>query len=258
MQEAALLSSRGQDADALALLHAHLHAHPEAVDERRMRIRILGATGDLGTARSETEVLAEALGPHSPLPWIELGHVLELAHRYEEALEMYDRAAAVAPEDAAGPRVGGLRAARWGRAALAEPRLHEATKRDPGDAEVWHALGVVRLHLGRVEDARHAYASGLRADPDALENRLGLATIALGQQDAAGALAQYARILRRRPRHQGALLGRSWALLQLERLAEARDALAEAARSGADARIVEAQRGVLRALEERHLNNDNH
>jgi tetratricopeptide (TPR) repeat protein len=249
LQEAALLSSKGQDRAAIAVLRAHLDAHPDAVPERRMLIRLLAAAGDMSGAEREVAALAHIMGPGSAVPWVELGHVLELAHHYDEALAMYDKAAEIAPADATGPRVGGLRAARWGEPELAEPRLAEAASRDPANAEVWHALGLVRLHLGRLDAARTAYASGLRADPNALENRLGLATVALEERDAAGALVQYDRILRQRPGNHGALLGRSWALIVLERLPEARVALAEAGRRGADARVIETQLGVLRALE---------
>ena len=52
-------------------------------------------------------------------------------------------------------------------------------RREPRDAEAWHALGLVRVGLGKLEAARQAYASGLHADPQALENHLGLATVAL-------------------------------------------------------------------------------
>ena len=108
-------------------------------------------TGDLGAAERAAADLAARLPPESPIPWLELGHAMELAHRYDEALDLYDRAAAVAPLDNVGPKTGGLRAARWGETALALPRLEEALRRDPRDAETWHALGLVRLHEGDFE-----------------------------------------------------------------------------------------------------------
>src|SRR5690606_7147240 len=119
-----------------------LEAYPDARDERRMLIRLYGSVGELDAAQAQTERLAGMLGGASPVPWVELGHAYELAHRYEEALGSYDRAAQVAPDDPLGPKQGGMRAARWGELALAEPRLVEALRRAPRDAEVWHALGL--------------------------------------------------------------------------------------------------------------------
>ena len=109
---------------------------------------MLALSGDLGGARKEAERLSALLGPTSPVPWIELGHAHELQHKYDEALTLYDRAAEVAPRDPSGPGTGGLRAARWGEPELAEPRLEEALRRNPGDARLWHALGLVRVRLG--------------------------------------------------------------------------------------------------------------
>ena len=116
-------------------------------------------------AEHEAGELAARLPSDSPIPWLELGHALEIVHRFDEALSLYDRAAAVAPRDPSGPRTGGLRAAHWGELDLAAPRLEEALRRNPGDAVVWHVLGLVRVHLGDLAGARTAYESGLRADP---------------------------------------------------------------------------------------------
>jgi Flp pilus assembly protein TadD len=185
------------------------------------------------------------------VPWLELGHAMELAHRYDEALELYDRGAAVAPRDPAGPKTGGLRAARWGETALALPRLEEALRRNSRDAETWHALGLVRLHEGDLDGARVAYQSGLVADPGALENRIGLATIALRRGDAGGALVEYDRVLAERPRFSAGYLGRAWALVALGRLVEARAALEEGRRRGADARVVARQVKLIDSLQAR-------
>ncbi|HVU03519.1 MAG TPA: tetratricopeptide repeat protein [Polyangiaceae bacterium] len=252
ISQAALLSEKGQDAAAIQVLVAHVHAHPDAIPERRMLIRLYGATGDLGKAEEQASELSRRLPDGSPVPLLEMGHVLELSHRYDEALEMYDRAAEIAPKDPAGPRTGGLRAARWGEAELAAPRLEEALRRDPRDAVVWHALGLVRTHLGDIDGARVAYRSGLMADPNALENRVGLATVALRSGDASGALAQYDQILAARPGFAAGHLGRAWSLIRLGRLDEARTALDEAARLGADARVIERQRRLLARLAREH------
>jgi Flp pilus assembly protein TadD len=242
---ATLLMTKGRTDEASSVLRSYLSAHPNAVPERRLLIRVEAFRGQLGAAEAEVAVLARQLGPTSPIPLVELGHALEAAHRYDEALAAYDRAAEAAPQDALGPLTGGMRAARWGELDWAEPRLREALRRNPKDPAAWHALGLVRLSLGNLAGAEQAYRSGLLADPDALENRVGLATLSVSRGDLRGALVQYDEIVARRPKFADAQLGRSFALMGLGRFTEARVALDEAARLGGDPRVVTAQRKEL-------------
>ena len=235
------------------LLQAHVRKHPDAIVERRLLIRLHAVTGDIGAAERASADLAAHLPAESPVPWLELGHAMELAHRYDEALELYDRAAAVAPKDAVGPKTGGLRAARWGETDLAAPRLEEALRRNTRDAETWHALGLVRLHRGDLDGASLAYRSGLVADPGALENRIGLATVALRRGDAAGALGEYDRVLAARPEFKPGYLGRAWSLIALGRLDEAGAALDEGRRRGADARAIDRQARLIDSLRKRPI-----
>ena len=243
--QATLLVDKGRNHDAEALLTRRLGEHPEDVSARRLLIRVYGAQGDLGRARQESEALAARLGSKSPIPWVELGFALELAHRYDEALSMYDLAAQVAPSNPLGPKTGGLRAARWGERELARPRLEEALRRDSRDATVWHALGVVCLGLGDQGAAERAYHSGLMADPHALENRIGLATLAFVQERPSAALHEYDAILAERPKHADAMLGRSLALIMLGRFDEAERALTDAGALGASSAVIAKQRRLL-------------
>jgi len=250
--EARMLVQKGRSAEAAQELEAYVKQHPRAVAERRLLIRVLASTGQMGSAQEQAQALAVVLGPASPVPWVELGYALELSHRYDEALEQYDHAAEAAPKDPLGPLTGGLRAARWGEAELAEPRLVEALRRDTRNAEAWHALGLTRARLGNLDGAAEAYRSGLRADPRAVENHVGLATIALLRGDASAALAEYDAIVSVRPRFADAELGRSWALLKLGRLDDAQRALDRARELGASSGPLGAQRRALAALRSMH------
>jgi Flp pilus assembly protein TadD len=245
LPRATLLVSQGQTDEASQLLRAYLRDNPSAVRERRLLIRVEAFRGQLGAAEAEVALLAQQLGANSPIPLVELGHALEVAHRYDEALEAYDRAAEVAPADPIGPLTGGSRAARWGELDWAQPRLREAVRREPQDPAAWHALGLVELSLGNAAGADQAYRSGLLADPEALENRVGLATLALARGDLSAALIQYDAIVARRPKLADAHLGRSFALMGLGRFPEARVALDEATRLGGDRRVIAAQRKEL-------------
>jgi Flp pilus assembly protein TadD len=247
-QRAALLVHRDQEEEAVKVLEKHLAEHPDAIPERRMLIRVLAITGDLGKAQAQAEELAKHLGPNDPSPWIEMGHAFELTHRYEDALNMYDRAGEVAPTKPDGVREGGMRSAAWGELELAEPRLIETLKRDPRDAEVWHALGLVRMHREDFDGAKEAYQKGLIADPKALENRLGLATLAVATGDAKSALFHYDAIVKARPKLGDAQLGRSFALIKLGRLDEAEESIRVAEELRASPRAIRLQRKLIAKL----------
>lgn len=245
LPRATLLVDKGQTAEASRVLRDYLAKHPGAVAERRLLVRVEASRGQLGAAQLEVDQLEKQLGPHSPIPLVELGHALEMSHRYDEALAAYDQAAEVAPRDPLGPLTGGLRAARWGELEWAEPRLREAVRRNDKDSAAWHALGVVCLSLGDLTAAEQAYRSGLLADPNALENRVGLATVAVSRGDLTAALVQYDAIAARRPNLADAQLGRSFALMGLGRFADAQHALDEATRLGGNPKVVAAQRAEL-------------
>jgi tetratricopeptide (TPR) repeat protein len=234
-----------QEAQAIVTLRTRLQGHPEDVPARRLLIRLLGLDGDLPEARVEVEELARWLPTGDPAPYLELGHALELAHQYDEALAAYDGASRVAPFAADGPREGGMRAARWGELEEAAPRLEEAVRRGARDGEVWHALGLVRLHLGDYEGAERAYREGTRADPRAATSWLGLATVAVQRGDAEGALRAYEAVLARVPKFADAELGRAWALAKLGRNEQARQALDRAQELGAPRENLVRQRAAL-------------
>jgi tetratricopeptide (TPR) repeat protein len=246
-ERAQALVREHRESEAAAVLREQLRAHPEDVKVRRLLVRVVALTGDLAAARVELDELARRLPPDDPTPYIELGHALELVHRYDEALAAYDEASAVAPASPEGPREGGMRCARWGEAEAARPRLEEAVRRGAHDAETWHALGLVAFHLGDFEAAAAAYRAGATADPTRAESWLGLATIAVARGDAQGALVAYEGVLARRPHFAPAELGRAWALQKLGRAADASRALDRAEQLGAPAANVARQRAALMA-----------
>ncbi len=247
-QRAQTLVREHREQEAATELERRLAAHPEDTAARRLLVRVLGFTGDLAGARAQSEELARRLGPAgAATAHVELGHALELAHRYDEALAEYDEAAAAAPASPDGPREGGMRCAHWGEAEQARPRLEEAVRRGARDAETWHTLGLVRLRLGDLDAAEEAYRAGIAADPRAAESWLGLATVGMARGDARAVLDAYDQVLARRPRFAPAELGRAWALAQLGRGVEAARALDHAAELGAPSANVARLRSAIAA-----------
>jgi tetratricopeptide (TPR) repeat protein len=237
-----------REAEAETILRKELEAHPDNLPARRLLVRVLGFRGDLDAARSEVDELSKRLPEGDPGAWIELGHAYELAHRFEEALAAYDEAAARSPASPAGPREGGMRCAHWGEVDAAAPRLEEAVKRGAKDAEIFHVLGLVRLHQKNLDGAEAAYRQGLAADPNDPSNMLGLATVAVTRDDAKSALAAYDALLAKHPGYAAGYLGRAWALAKLGRKAEATEALDRAEELGASPEHVKKQRALVSSL----------
>jgi tetratricopeptide (TPR) repeat protein len=245
VDRAQALVRQNREDEAVVVLQQRLSAHPDDVAARRLLVRLLASAGDLLAARAQVQELARRLPPNDPSPSIELGHAFELTHRYDEALEAYDQAAAISPASPDGPREGGTRAARWGELEEARPRLEEALRRGANDADLWHTLGLVRLHLGDHDGAVAAYRAGAASDPKCGECWLGLATVGLVRGDARLALEGYDRVLALSPRFASAQLGRAWALAQLGRTADASRALDAAQELGAPAAPIARQRAAL-------------
>jgi len=201
---------------------------------------VLLSRGQTAQGIAELEKIRDE-NPNDPNAWIDLGHGYELAHRYDDALEAYDKASDVAPKSPAGPREGGMRSAKWGETKAALPRLEEAVKRGDDDPLTYHALGIVRLSLGDEDGAKKAYEAGLATPKGAQDATcvLGLATLAVVRNDANDALRWYDELAKRRPKASGAQLGRAWALGTLGRFDDANEALVEASSLGAKAEEVQ-------------------
>jgi tetratricopeptide (TPR) repeat protein len=247
VERAQALVRQHREDEAIVTLRRQLGAHPDDLPARRLLVRVLALAGALTAARAEVEDLAKRLPQGDTAPYLELGHALELSHRYDEALDAYDEASRVAPASPVGPREGGMRAAHWGESAVAAPRLEEAIRRGAQDAETWHALGVVRLNLGDDRGAEEAYRGAAVADPASATPWLGLATVGIVRGDATLALSAYDAVLARKPRFAAAELGRAWALAKLGRKIEASDAIGKAEEMGAPAENVARQRAALAA-----------
>jgi tetratricopeptide (TPR) repeat protein len=182
--------SQGQhgEGEALAALHAALRARPAFTEAAQELVPLLIASG-----------------------------------KEAEALECAERLA----RDAGGPLSAMLLAQAQhatGDADAALATLESVLRHDPGHLGALEASGNLMLELGRPEEALGAFERVLAQhgrEPDALANA-SAALLRLGRANASLALAEEA--LRKDPEHRVSWHNKACALIDLLRLAEARDA----------------------------------
>jgi tetratricopeptide (TPR) repeat protein len=155
-----------QDRDEEALPH---FARALAIDPRngsalRSRFDCLLALRRWDDAEAAARHLI-TVHPNDPVSYVNLGWVFDEQDRHEEALEEYQRALAVHPENGLAQRwrIASLYALRsWGRAASAIEELTATRPRDPGAFAV---AGRVLYLQGREEEALAQAERAFRLDP---------------------------------------------------------------------------------------------
>jgi tetratricopeptide (TPR) repeat protein len=133
-----------------------------------------------------SEAAAEA-APADALPRLELANALTRVQRDEEALAIYDRLAATAPEPfrTYGQVNGGDALGRLGRIDEARARFERFVALDPTRAIAWFNLGMMDLRRFRYEDAERELRIAARLVPGYDAPRTALAMIAGVRAEAA-------------------------------------------------------------------------
>jgi predicted O-linked N-acetylglucosamine transferase (SPINDLY family) len=173
-------------------------------------------------------------------------------NRHSEALESYNRAVALRPDNAKAWNNRGIALACLARHDEALESYDAALRVKPDHAEALNNRGVALRDLGRHAEALEAYDRALRHKPDyveAITNR-GTALDALLRH--AEALEAYARALRLAPGYAEAWNNRGVALAALQRHVEALEAYERALALKPDYAEALNNRGVALAALDRH------
>lgn len=88
--------------------------------------------------------------------------------------------------------------------------LKAATEKSPGDGEGWHLLGTIALERGRSADAATFFAKALDAAEPYIHARLGMALVALSQDDSKAAAGHLDALVAARPANFTARSLRAW------------------------------------------------
>jgi len=133
------------------------------------------AAGDLGTA-IQLYQRAAAAAPQDAVPLTRLAAALTDAQAYTEASGAYAQAATLAPGDPEIEHGTGRILLLTGKPLLALPHLEAALAKRGDDPKLYNALGLAHDLAGRHDLAQAAYRQGLARSPSnpALLNNLGL------------------------------------------------------------------------------------
>ena len=142
------------------------------------------------------------------------GHLSEIAHRYQRALEINPGH----PEALIGMSLVAL-ASRQTEAAV--KMATAGVKAAPGLVTAWVTLGQALKAASQNVEAERAYTQALRLDGANALAHMGLGELKLANEQAEEAVQEFASALRRQPDLAGALLGMGNALALMERDAEA-------------------------------------
>ena len=122
----------------------------------------------------------------------------EKARRHDVARDHYQRAIAAArdPDSVAFARHEYAETlVSWGEAPEAHAQLELAAVASPGDASVWHDLGLLRHHTGDDPGAIQALARAEQLAPDDPRPRTALAALYWKRGDKANAAREYRELL---------------------------------------------------------------
>ncbi len=155
-----LIADRPQDAERL-LRHAQKQSEYVPLAYRGLAPALI-ALGRLKEADAITAHLAK-IEPDSPQTWVTIAGVATRLMRQERALEAYERAALLKPDEVGLRMSAGHAQKTLGRRADSEASYKAALRMDPGRAEGWWSLADLKNYpFSDAEIAGHAGAAGER------------------------------------------------------------------------------------------------
>lgn len=183
----------GYELAAVAALREAVQQRPEHGDAHFLLCALLLKRGDPDAGR----VLGEGLArfPQPSAGWLDIAEVLLAKGQKAAALVCLGRGV----PDAALSIRRGLLARDLGRLREARDAFADAVRRDPASPRALFLLGTAAQDLHDLPAAAAAYRAVLRLDPDRAEAAVNLGTVLQQAGDLAGAKAAYARALRSRP-----------------------------------------------------------
>ena len=164
---------------ALALAPADIFLHQNFA-------QFLGASGDLAQATVEAQRVAELL-PQRPAQYYDIGNLLIIQGRIDEAVDYYSRALAVQGDFAHALNGMGLVLANRQKTSEAAAYFQRSLRANPVDPETCLDLGFMEQNRGDIKQALDNYQKAARLQPQGLANLFyqAVESSALGFRDRA-------------------------------------------------------------------------
>jgi predicted O-linked N-acetylglucosamine transferase (SPINDLY family) len=199
---AEMMLQKGNTADALAYCRRALEIDPALSDLQRLEQRILAVSGSLQDI--EAAAAERAANPAELAQRLnELGDYLRTQWRYEDAIDVYSRAALA----------------------------------DPASADALLNMGLAFTNLGRREEALASYQAGLAIDPDRAAAYASVGNLLRDMRMADGAIQAYEKAIELDASLALAHYNLAVALKERERYDEARAAFAKSVEHAPDSII---------------------
>lgn len=183
----------GYQQAAIAALREAVQQVPEQGEAHFLLCALLLRQGDPAAGALLAECLARFAHPSAG--WTAIGEILLARGQKAAALICFGRGV---PEAALSIRRG-LLARELGRLGEARDAFADAARRDPASPRALFLLGMAAQDLHDLPAAAAAYRAVLSLDPDRAEAAVNLGTVLQDAGDLAGAKAAYARALKSRP-----------------------------------------------------------
>jgi tetratricopeptide (TPR) repeat protein len=212
--------------------------------------QFLGAGGDLAQATVEAQHVCELL-PQTPAQYYDIGNLLILQGRIDEATEYFSRALALQDDFAHALNGLGQILANQQKTKEAFAHFRHALRADPDDAETYINLGFLEQNRGNLKQAAVYYQNAARLQPQGLADYFNQAVSfsALGMR--ARAVEAFGIVIQLKPEFWQARYLLGVELAAQGKIEEARAQFAEAIRYRPDFAPSHLNLGVMLAKQEK-------
>ncbi|GIW43550.1 MAG: O-GlcNAc transferase [Candidatus Binatia bacterium] len=171
---------------------------------------------------------ALAIRPYDPLARLSLGAAYAARGQWNEALDNYRQVLAVRPNHVSANFNAALVLMEIGQRDAARQHLEVALREDPHHSKAWVALGRILLDSNERDPAIAAYRRALEIDPRSVAAHAQLAVALEQAGNTEEALVHYREVTRLVPQDARAWFNLAAALRDAQRLAQAKEAFAQA------------------------------
>jgi hypothetical protein len=135
------------------------------LDGQKLLTEVFSISGGQPTESPETQSFTPAIEKTKAQDWVGQGLALYTQSKYNEAIQAFDKAIEINPQDAKAWYERGYALDSQGKYKEAIPALDKAIELDPRNAEAWYEKGIALKAQGKYDEAQRAYDKAIEIDP---------------------------------------------------------------------------------------------